>query len=210
MHLTRIITARAIWLFDLEELNPRGRRTDPILEATKARYQFEQAGPGENNRGFIFKNGTFSATDALIIDSLEVYQDGVVLTTRSDTDDSDLILEDLLAWLCADMRMGVEGFSLIPTRRYLSELVISWPNSSLEGGLGTLLNIKDWIEEAASIEKGSIEAQAIVFGSSEKRNAFTLERKLNEPYSAHKFYSSAAMKTKTHLELLTKVTTMLA
>lgn len=210
MELSKIITARSIWLFDIDELNPRGRRVEPIFEALKARYRFVEAAPDEKKSGYIFKKGIFGSGQAeLDIDSLDIYKDGVVLNTRSDTIRSDAVLEDAFSWLWSEHGLGSESFSAKPKRLYVSELVVHCPGVNLDKGLGILLTLKESIAKATGAPAPQIESQAVVFGSSDRRNLFTFERRVGEPFSTEKYFSSASMRTADHLELLAKVTSLL-
>ena len=109
MELSKVVTARSVWLFDLDELNPRGRRVEPIFEAIKARYRFAEAALDEKKSGYIFKKGLWgSGQSELDIDSLEVFKDGVVVNTRSDTADSDAVLQDAFFWLWTEYGLGTK------------------------------------------------------------------------------------------------------
>jgi hypothetical protein len=210
MELSKVITARSVWLFDLDELNPRGRRVEPIFETIKARYHFAEAALDEKKSGYIFKKGRWgSGQSELDIDSLEIFNDGVVVNTRSDTADSDAVLEDAFSWLWVEYGLGSEDFSTKPRKQYISELVVRSPGANLDKGLGILLTIKDSIAQAIGMAAPLIETQAVVFGSSDKRNLFTFERRIGEPFSSAKYFSTAAMRTADHLELLAKVTSLL-
>ena len=209
MDLSRVLTARSIWLFDLAELNPRGRRVEPVFEAVKSRYSFQNAALEGN--GYIFKKGIFLiAGQEIDIDSLEVFDDGVVLNTRSDTKDSDAFLEDLFAWLWTECGLGGAGFSTKPKRIYLSEVVVTLPRVSIDSGIGSLLDLKPSVSEMSGVPVDMIETQSIVFGSSEKRNLLTIDRRRGEPFQANKYFSTATMTTDKHLALLAKVEALLS
>jgi hypothetical protein len=82
-------------------------------------------------------------------------------------------------------------------------------NSCLDKGLGILLTLKESISKATGVAAPQIDTQAVIFGSSEKRNLFTFERRANEPFSSEKYFSTAAMQTAVHLELLETTTKLL-
>src|SRR5205823_6607519 len=111
MKLLSVNVARAIWLFPLTDLNPRGKASakDGLLEIG-ARYNFavrptplDLITARQKNEAVRFLGGVFAPPqkEPVSID-LEIYRDGVVANTRSNTADSSAFIEDLLIWLAKE------------------------------------------------------------------------------------------------------------
>lgn len=127
MQLLSVIKARSIWLFDIGELNPRGKRLGPeLLGWLKDSYNFSKAPSSANDvdetKALAFLGGSFQATAAEAIDvDLKLYNDGVVADTRSSTKDGDNFIEDLLKSAAKQFKLNYTP-EMIRKRLYLSEL----------------------------------------------------------------------------------------
>ncbi|PWU05301.1 MAG: hypothetical protein C5B51_14945 [Terriglobia bacterium] len=209
MELSRIFTARSVWLFDVAELNPRGLRVEPIFDALKARYQFAEVAPDEKKNGLVFKNGTFLASgEPIMIDTLEVYDDGIVVNTHSSTVISDAVIEDSLNWLFQEYKLGGADFKQRVRRLYISEVSFLCPGVSIGRGVGSFLSLTELVGKASG--QSQVEIQSVVFGSSEKRTLFTFERRIGEPFAMNKYFSTGAMPTPVHLDLLEAACSLLS
>src|SRR6266446_285007 len=102
MELLNIVTARAVWLFDISELNPSGKTIFPdIFEWLKDAYNFDSAPKSitdvDSTKAFVFSRGTFQVREEIFVDvELKVYSDGFIANTWSSTHHSEAFLEDAL------------------------------------------------------------------------------------------------------------------
>ena len=92
--------ARAVWLFDINLLNPKGLSMDEVIQKTAQRYKFNEAPKGpldlDEQKGWNFKAGTFATSKGAQLNvDFRVYSDGFVADTWSSTDDSTEFLNDV-------------------------------------------------------------------------------------------------------------------
>src|SRR5262245_30408714 len=101
MQLLSIIKARSIWLFDILDINPKGRHIESaLIEWMRTYYHFLKYPTSipDVNQGdsLTFTQGSFETKDGLISVDLNIYKDGLVADTRSSTQDTDAFIEDVL------------------------------------------------------------------------------------------------------------------
>lgn len=153
-----------------------------------------------------FKHGLF---DGSAIHSLEIYEDGIVIESRSDTELIDAFLADLLAWLQSEF-----GLSMFKSRTidqmYESNLIIHAEEkimtplktlSALCGQVGEMVALNSGLEveyQSAGIIVAADQSQI----SSIKPQVFRLERRFASEFSLNQFVSVAPLKTSQHLEVL--------
>src|SRR5450759_154526 len=104
MDLAKVLIARSIRLFDLEEINPRGKKIEAAYQAIKDRYHFTQS-PLEGAQ----KGGRFNPGEGDVDIELDFYADGIVATSRSDTNDTDKFLDDLFGFIREQFGLGNES-----------------------------------------------------------------------------------------------------
>lgn len=215
MELAKVQMARSIWLFDPEELNPRGKKLQPIYQSIWERYHFTQPAREEElklspSNTYKFTGGAFTVGSEVIEVELELFSDGLVATSKADTDHTDQFLSDLLTWLQQEHGLGGEKYVIKPKRSYRSELIMFAPAIKMASGIGRFLDLAGRIAKNADVDPASVEPEAIVFGSDQRRSLFTFERRVVVPYSDHKYFSSAQMQTARHLEVLAELEGLLA
>ena len=74
MKIVNRISARSLWFFQTEDLNPRGLDLPPIYSAIKSRYRFgsyKARDPSSPGAQHMFFGGAFSIKDAQSIEILE-------------------------------------------------------------------------------------------------------------------------------------------
>src|SRR5260370_6959852 len=102
MELVSVATARVAWLFDIAELNPRGKSIFPeILEWLEEEYHFEKAPKSatglDENKAFSFSRGKFQAGEEIFVDvELKIFTDGLVATSSSSTRHTEAFLDTVL------------------------------------------------------------------------------------------------------------------
>jgi hypothetical protein len=222
MKLLSVKGARAIWLFPLADLNPRGKASERngLLEIGK-RYQFATSpSPAdlvmarEKNLPIRYMSGTFlpPKKDAISID-LQIYRDGIVADSRSSTADSTAFIEDLLTWACKE-------FGLLPHERVVKhKLAVSEVYVSTERSLSLInpklaafskfLTSKTQAHAGAQFEVGSIGFWADQTEVPTKPVHFRFERAEGVSFAENRYYSIAPLDTDEHLELLDRLENLL-
>ena len=214
MKINAIPSARSIWLVPQAFLNPRGIDTRPALDEIKSRYKFltspmdnlpappgtapAKGEPKFEGGSFIGKNGPIQ------IASLAIHNDGVVVDTKSSTDDSDAFLEDLTAFMTE--KFGLPKSSDLPINRvYASEIFFSYEKTPV------ILNPKlsafiDLVSSVIGNEKTGAPAFSgfQLFTDQTRANParFSVDREVNTPIGANRYYSFAPTTTAIHIKLL--------
>src|SRR5260370_38570547 len=102
MELVSVATARVAWLFDIAELNPRGKSIFPeILEWLEEEYHFEKAPKSatdlDETKAFAFSRGNFPAGEEIFVDvELKIFTDGLVASSSSSTQETYAFMESVL------------------------------------------------------------------------------------------------------------------
>ena len=215
MKLLSIANSRSTWLFPFPDLNPRGKSLLPILQPLVERYKFFKfpQKPEELIKvdHFEFNEGLYKTGpgNEIAIGSFRIYNDGLVVDTRSSTTDGDAFLHDLLAW-------GSENLGLLPYSGIsIRKLYISEVNVYLDHPLNLIKpGITEFTDRLADHNIGygpfSFEVSGIAFGQDPEKvqgraTTFRLERVVTAPFSENRFYSVAPFPTETHLALLERL-----
>ena len=208
MKLLAIEMSRVTALFRMER--PSGQPYIPHIAAQLTeRYRFGGAPHSVADFGgkkFEFKHGLFEGN---AIDILEVYNDGIIVSSRSDSDCIDKYIDDLGLWL-----ETTHGLSVIEThtvnKMYESTLLVE-TDQKIFKPLDEFAGIARLIESALHDSSG-LEMQYHNFGLSlsadQSQNPFLkpipfrFERKEGIEFSRHQFFTTAPLKTKQHLNIL--------
>lgn len=202
-------TGQAIQLLKLEELRPlRGGAfvLDMIAEITE-RYRF--AVPPEdiikNPNALKFQAGTILGPDRNInINSLEIYNDGIVVNARH-TDDADFVIDEFLSWSAAEFGMR-ERITFIP-RTYFSAIVVDF-DKAIEQIIGDFEEIRAIIAAAFGTEQNfrflrfaitTDQTQAV------GHRTWQIEPRAGLPRVEGRFFSTAHLPTDAHWEMLVKL-----
>jgi hypothetical protein len=210
MQLTAVLLARAVAWVESLELNPRGKAYYPaITEALVRRYGFakfpQKPEDYDENRGVTFVYGRDG--DA-VIEQVQIYTHGIVLETRSSTDESKHLLERSLEW--ASKELGLVYSPQMVTRwQYYSQLTFT-SHMNLTGSHPALSNLASNITQSLKNILGEdlkYEATNIVFNFDlmTRKNplgAFTIQRRENTPFAENKYFSDAPLPTDVHIKLL--------
>lgn len=217
MKLIAINQARAIWLFPLIDLNPRGKASEKaaFTEIAK-RYNFTVS-PGpvdvvvarEKNQPIKYLQGSFTPKkkQPVTVDML-IYRDGIVADTRSSTADSSEFIGDLLDWAVKEFELlPYEG--IVKNRTAISEVQVSFDQiltfvnpklntfarligSNVAGHSGVqyeLGGISFWTDQNLAVLPGP----------------FRLERVAGAAFAENRYFSSAPMETEMHLDMLQRL-----
>lgn len=212
MIISSVAAARAIWLFDVSDLNPHGHYIyDRLFAWLVARYNFVKspanARDQDDSKAWVFSDGRFVTPANVPVDmTLKVFNDGIVGETHSSTNDSDAFLADVLNAATAELGLSFTG-SMVHRRLYASEL-----NLMSEKSLDALNPRMRAFSEALSTAFGTrCELTAIGCGGDPaSQPLFRFERKVNYPFSQNKYWSTASLTTDVHLSLLNQLEALLS
>ena len=218
MELLNVVKARSVWLFDLNDLNPRGKSVFPrLIEWLKDNCSFSKvpssATDFDETKALAFLDGHFQIRGGSFLSvDLRIYNDGLIADTRSSTTDSDAFLKYLLDQAKGEFTLECGG-DIAKRTLYTSELTVRCTRSLND------LNHKltDFCKKLSALSKGqnrsSFETFGISFWNDPSTPAglqqFRLERKLNTPSSENRYYSIAPLQTDDHLALLNEFETLL-
>lgn len=213
MQLITINIARSIWLFNLYDLNPRGRAFGPDLyEWLKATYGFTNLQRSPESGGKIesikFLDGKFKCgyeedgTEKCIHVELSMYNDGVLADTRSSTKDADQFLNDVLTSAAKQFSLAYQP-NMIRKKLYYSELDIklgkefNFLNPQLQGFAGKISSLLDGVPFEFSGLAFSVHPNPPW-----QYSPFKIERRINTPWPENRYFSCAPLHTEDHIALL--------
>jgi hypothetical protein len=222
MKLLSIKQARSIWLFHLMDLNPRGLNLLTLIPPIITKYKFqlfpnkpEELGFGKEIKEIKFSGGTFQKDPKHDIGvDLNLYNDGLVVDTRSSTDDSDAFLNEFLDWISTEFDL-IPYQEILRSKLYLSELWVQTDKS-----LNTLNpKLENFAKRLTSLIVGHghhpilFETSGITFWTDPSvinpPGPFRFERTLDIPFSENRYYSAAPLQTNVHLEMLMELESIL-
>jgi hypothetical protein len=218
MEVTAIRTARFIIHFAVEELNPSGKSMLPNLrDALVERYGFltypTKPEDFDDQRGIVFDMGQWNGT---AISRLALYSNGILVDTTASTDQSEAILRDALRWASETYGMAFRE-DWFNQRAYLSELLLKRdkPLLLINPALVTLADrLSERVSEIAN-QPLPYTLAAIAFNhdpliTKVQRSTFRIELLADTAFSENRYYSSAPLPTKEHIELLNEFEATLA
>lgn len=218
MKLLHVKQARAVWLFDVNDLNPRGHDfVEGAVQFIKDRYSFNSApnysevvsrAGTANATGLEFKRGRFQARNGASIEiiSLNVHSDGIVVDTLSSTQESERVAADLLESTSATFGLAYEP-SIIRGRLYVSNLVVGFDVDLADIHPG-LRSFADSISEtlAATEPKKPFRLAGLQFwtepNDSGTHRSFVIVPQAGRLASERRYFSEAPLRTEDHLRLL--------
>ena len=194
MQLLNVATARSTWLFDLNDLNPRGKNVmDDLVGWLKDAYRFEKAPSSstdlDESKGLAFKRGSFQVKEEIFVAvNVTIYADGIVADTWSSTHDADAFIQDALSSAAKEF-----GLTFVPemvrVKGHLSEL-----NVRLDQPLSNLSSVlNDFAAKVAKksdprptpmFELGGLSFWGDTSNLALKFAPFSIERKLGASNSA--------------------------
>jgi len=213
MKVINVAGARSVWLFDINDLNPRGKDIMPeLLEWLKDNYHFDKAPASidqldEKTKALKFERGRFQIKEEIYITiGLEIYKDGIVAFSNSSTRDSEAFAEDLLSFTSKEFSLPYDS-EIIKAKMQTSELIVRL-DSPLSNINPQLANFAAKITSTCGYsDVPRFELSGIGFGNDPLRSrlklaGFLVERQHNTEYAQSRFYSKAPVHTDQHEELL--------
>jgi len=214
------MAAKAIWLFDLNDLNPRGKDVGgDLIDWLKGSYYFEKApeSPTEldpESKGLNFERGRFQVKEEIYITvDLQVFSDGLVANSRSSTQDTERFIEDVLRNMVTEFSLAYDP-AIIRSKMHRSELTvvldkdISMLNPKLQSFADKISALCG--NQIPPFRPTKIGFTTDIFRSIWKVSDFYIEPKVGFSLDDRKYFSRAPVHTEQHLELLQEFESILA
>jgi hypothetical protein len=229
MKLLHTKLARSIFLFDLRDLNPKGKDLlGDLVGWIKDTYNFAvapdpdnpipnqvptatpttpQSAPPQAQGGLIFQRGNFQAKEEIFVEiaSLTIYDDGIVIDTTSSTDLGDQFADHLLKTAASEFMLSYDA-ETIRRKLYLSQLIVR-SEMILESLNPSLAAFSEKLPMTlAGGHPLRFGVGSIGFWSEPSdaglHRLFRIERQLGRAFSEQRFYSEVPLQTRVHVALL--------
>lgn len=211
MEVTSIPIARFVAIFELTELDPQGKINYPdLFSALVARYKFHKF-PQKTEEFDLHKGAVFEAGkwDRGSVEKVVIFGNGFIVETRSSTDESEAFLHDVLTW--AKEQFGIRYSPETMTRKgYVNQIVFRSDVPILSQLSDPLSFLAKRVSQAVGVrEKQRIDYELTQFWIHYDQTtrkaplaAFTIQRRVDVPFSDNKYFSEAPLPTKEHIALL--------
>jgi hypothetical protein len=198
--------------FIAEEIRPpSGVYLPEVLLGITERYAFAVRPPNYETvvkEGAKYKEGRLVENGKTIaIKDLGFFSDGIIVGTWN-TDDSNTVLDDLIAW--STEKFGFREQQTKLTKTYTSSVVVEF-EADLDTALETFGHLKKNVSSAMREICGwdvEVKAARIALATDpttlpqHRRVDFTIERRVGLPYAENRYFSMATLPTRKHIELL--------
>jgi hypothetical protein len=219
MRVIAFDSGRVTVLFPIEEVMPLGGMIalDTVNDVI-ARYNFAKRPDLGLSReelqklGLKFENGHYNVQGQMApIVSFVIFPDGVVIDA-SKTDDAEAFWDDLSKWMISEKKF--RDFTIAPTKRFVSQVVTEFdtPLCKLINGFDDLTRLVSEKLNAiydAQIKLGfarvDFEFDRLSGKSSLIIPRFIIDRRVNIEFSRERYYCSAPLRTKDHVEVLQQI-----
>jgi hypothetical protein len=202
-------------------MNPQGKAIgNDLLEWLKKTYHFQKFPSSafdldSETKAFVFLGGKFKSgqehdgKERYISVNLSVYNDGLIASTESSTNDSDKFLDE-------GIDSVVKEFGLVrPAIRklYFSEMDIRL-DQSISSLNPKLVQLANRISELRKEQPVAFQFSGVTFLAEPSAQATTsgilIERKLNTAWEENIYYTRAPLPTDAHLQILEEFEGLLA
>ena len=210
MKLIAVGLARLTALTETTEINPRNQVSVPqLIHALVERYGFlkypktiEEYDP---SKGIVFGLGRINNIN---IDRVEFYFVGIVIETRSSTDDCEAVLQDLIQ--VVQRLVGIEYKPLQEPRKFFlsevsfhSELDLNGLNAAFSSLLPKISGlVSSYAREEFKFETVAVLSTPDLANTKLGPSLFRVDRLAGVPFRDKKYFSSAPLPTEDHLNIL--------
>jgi hypothetical protein len=203
---------QSLQLFVADEVRPlSGLYLPDLIRKISERYALVIGPPNYETalkEGAKYKEGRLVIEGRTIaIKDLGFFVDGVLAAT-STTEDSDIVLNDLIVW--AKQNFGLRDPLTKRPRTFVSSVVVEF-DAELDRALTTFNELRQGfasvINETYQVDT-EINASRIALAADttrlppQIRFEFIIERRAGRPFSENRYFSSATLPTRSHLDLL--------
>ncbi len=202
--------ARVLAYVESTDLNPRGKVFYPdIVQALVERYNFQKFPQTleefDESKGVEFHEGRAGNK---VIQKFVIWNTLLVLETRSSTEDSKQILEEMLSWGAEKFGLNyspgmIKHFAYISDLSFYSDLPLLENNPLLARlAAKTSQSLSEIWEEPIHYEPVSVSVGHDPTARKYGIAPFTITRRAEAKFSENKYFSEAPLPTEVHLRLL--------
>jgi hypothetical protein len=210
MQVKAVLIARLLGFVELATLNPEGKVFFPnIISGIVERFGFQKYPTApehfDESKGIEFHDGQW---DGVNVAKLVIYNNGFLVETQSDTEDSEHILVASLEW--ARKQFGITFTpDMIYRRRYLNDLVFSTSVPILDG-FGPINNLRmalsemmeSVIDERLNYAGTRLDVDFERYQRQVAMAPFTIQRRNDYALADNTYFSEAPLPTALHVTLL--------
>jgi hypothetical protein len=211
MRLSAVTQARFVAVIEIFDLDPRGRLYYPgVFSAFAKRFNFQKFPQKyedfDQQKGIEFFQGQWEGGP---IEKLSIFGGGFSVDTRSSTEDSENFLEHCLLWAASEYGIQYQS-GMIKRKAYVSNVTFHSDAPILVAMSRPLAKLSERVTTAVGQILGEkIDYQPSVFWIHYDQltrkmpiAGFTVQRRVEAPFSENKYYSEAPLPTDVHLTLL--------
>lgn len=212
MKLVAVDLARVTRFFQADEVRPQGGTYVPdLIKLIVDRYAFAIPPMPKDalGEGLKFKTGRLArGANQINIIELGVFNDGIMASVFDNTDNANLILDDFAAWLFDTLKISPPQTKL--PRWYFSGLIVEFDAAvvkqlapftrTMSAITGAYRETYPW-SYAAHFSRLGFSADPTTVHPLFKPEFF-IERRIGVPYEQSRFFCSASLPTKMHLQVL--------
>lgn len=211
MQLAAITLARVLGFIETADLDPRGKvfNADFVQEVVK-RYKFQKFPKTfeefDEVKGVVFEDGKIGNK---IIQKFTIFNTVLVLDTRSHTNDSKQILDEMLAWGAAKFGLnyqpgGIKRFAYVSDVTFFSDVPILGAASHpiMDLAAKTSAAVTEMWDDPIVYHPANI---AVGHDPLSRKNgiaAFTITHRAEHKFSENKYFSESPLPTDKHLQFL--------
>lgn len=210
MQVKAVLIARFLGFLEVATLNPEGKIFLPkVAAALVERFGFQKYPTTpeqfDESKGVEFLEGQWNG---LNVPKLVIYNNGILVDTQADSDESERIFMEALGW--AKDEFGITFTpEMIYRRRYLSDLVFTSPVPFVDGfdPINKLrTNLSDMMEAVLDERLNYAGIRLDVDFERFQRTApiapLTIQRRNDYAFSHNTYFSEAPLPTVLHVQLL--------
>lgn len=207
MELVAITLARVVSLVQLQAWDPFGKATSlETLQGLIDRYTFAKYPTTfdalDPQKGIELVEGRLGN---IVIHKIAIYSNGLVIDTRSSTDDSETVLQDMV-----QLAHDAFGANIKPVQQnfvsqfiFRSNLRLSALNPVM-GRLGDVLTkkVSTDMKQVFEFEPTAISIHTDLSNRKITPAMFSVERRVDVPFSEDTYFSNAPLRTSDHIEVV--------
>lgn len=217
MQILGVYLARVFAFLPQEELDRHGRfRPTEFTAGIVQRYGFlkfpQKIEDYTSPAGQVYEQGKWGD---IVINRLTVTPAGFAVDTVSSTENSEKVLEDMLAWavteLGATYKAGaIRSKTFVTQLTFTSDLIIGNINPKLEGFAKRITDsVSSALKQNIQFQPSGVVFQFDLSTTSTPLSSFRIERREGFPFSENKYFSQSPLPTAEHIQFLEDLETAL-
>lgn len=208
MRLVKNLFAQVIRFGDLLPIEGKHLYGRNLVRAFEDKYGFVESpktvAEFDLSKGVAFLHGYFD--NRILIDKVEIYNNGIVVETKSTTDDCLAILKDITEWAKEKASITFVEATQLP-QLYQSHVEIEMDIDLMSklsafqvvgAELNKMISLYNEVDRHYQLAAFSFHVDQANPGPM----PFKFERRANQPFTSNLFFSSSPLKTGDHLRLL--------